>query len=271
MTEKEVELALARKYGPPFFAFFAQFRDATGWEGRRTADAIALGLYASRGYVLHGFEIKTDRKDWLLELKSPEKSERVGRFCDHFWIVAPAGVILPGEVPFAWGQLEVSKRGVRGVKEAPVRHPRPFSRAFVASLVQRALGGVKAGDVVPREELERVRKEAREEGRNAREGGLAETRDQLLSIRREVAAFEKAAGVSGLAYNGEDIGRRMKLLEEMGGDWPLSRANGLAEELREWAERLETEAKRVADSVDETKIKVTKPAADGRGIEGGAR
>ncbi len=65
-----------------------------------------MNLYPSRGLEINGFEVKGSRQDWIKELKSPEKSAPVQRFCDRWWIVAPAGIIQPGELPPTWGQFE---------------------------------------------------------------------------------------------------------------------------------------------------------------------
>jgi hypothetical protein len=65
-----------------------------------------MNLYPSRGLEINGFEVTASRQDWIKELKSPEKSAPVQRFCDRRWIVAPAGIIQPGELPPTWGQFE---------------------------------------------------------------------------------------------------------------------------------------------------------------------
>ena len=101
MNETELTLALSRKFCAPEYAFLSQVRNQTGFRRRvRTADALAISCYPSRGIYLYGFEIKVDRYDWLNEMKNPEKAEEIGRNC-HFWmVVAPAeGVVKRSELP----------------------------------------------------------------------------------------------------------------------------------------------------------------------------
>jgi hypothetical protein len=79
--------ALAKRYAAPYYAFIKEFRDATGFDSKRSADALAIGLYRSRGLHIIGFEQKTARSDWLREMKSPEKAEAIGQYCDYFYLV----------------------------------------------------------------------------------------------------------------------------------------------------------------------------------------
>lgn len=128
--------------------------------GTRYADALAVNLWKSRGYAVHGFEIKVSRGDWQRELKSPQKSEEVLSYCDFWWVVAPEGVVKPEELPMGWGLLQVAPmRGAAAkikdlpegteipvttshklavaVKAAKLK-PQPVSREFFASLMRRA-------------------------------------------------------------------------------------------------------------------------------------
>lgn len=240
---------LARRYSPPFFAFFPQFRDATGWEGKRTADAVALGLYATRGYALHGFEIKVNRGDWLGELKNAKKADAVGAYCDRWWIVAPKGVILPGEVPDAWGWLEATHRGIKGIREAPERKAMPMDRGFIASLVQRATGGRVSVEAVSAEEAQRRATVAYERGRKAGAESVEWNQRDFTRLQREVEAFKKASGLDSLEYNGRQAGEMVKLLEKLGWERPFQIAEDTAGTLVSWANEIRTKAREVREAV----------------------
>lgn len=122
------------------------------WEvgdGRR-ADALAMNLWRSRGYAVHGFELKVSRGDWLKELKVPAKSDAVMKYCDRWWVVTPAKLIGTAELPEGWGLLEL--RGDRLVQKVPapkLRNPRPLDRAFMSQMLRR--------DASPQLEIERLR------------------------------------------------------------------------------------------------------------------
>jgi hypothetical protein len=59
----------------PEWAYLEKVRDAPGFDARRTADAMALGLWHNRGCELHGFEIKVSRADWRRELAELAKAD----------------------------------------------------------------------------------------------------------------------------------------------------------------------------------------------------
>ncbi|QNJ56375.1 hypothetical protein KNV19_gp61 [Gordonia phage Portcullis] len=86
-----------------------------GWDpqhGRlRTADALAIDTWMSKGMELHGFEVKCSRSDWLTELKQPEKSEAFRRICDRWWLVtSDPSIVKPGELPDGWGHMSMVTR-----------------------------------------------------------------------------------------------------------------------------------------------------------------
>jgi hypothetical protein len=157
-----------REYGNGMrWVFCTHVRDAAGFDGLRTADAVALDLWPSKGLELHGFEVKISRADWLRELKHPDKHRGVGRYCDRWWLVVPDRTIVrAGELPTDWGLIECREpkpirdvpgmydwqrerllrdaedAAVRTVRAAPKRSAEPLSRTFVAALMRAA---VKSG------------------------------------------------------------------------------------------------------------------------------
>jgi hypothetical protein len=94
----------------------------------RTADALAVDLWPSSGHLVHGFEVKVSRSDWLHELKDPEKAEAFKPYCDHWWLVVPDASIVRDDLPDGWGLLAVSNGSLRVRRRAPklARQPMPF-------------------------------------------------------------------------------------------------------------------------------------------------
>lgn len=82
-------------------------------------DFLAVGTWPSTGFVVHGFEIKVSRNDWLRELKDPGKSVEGRSKVDHWWLAAPDDVIKEGELPDGWGHLRVTDKGTYVVTDAP--------------------------------------------------------------------------------------------------------------------------------------------------------
>ena len=104
LAAHDLYLRLQGTFSPPAYITLEEVRDATGFDGHRTADAIAVSLYRSRGKAIWGFEMKVSRSDWLHELKQPEKAESIMRYCDYWALVVPnKDIVKPGELPATWG------------------------------------------------------------------------------------------------------------------------------------------------------------------------
>ncbi len=137
MTEASMTNLLRLRYTAPEWAFMAQVRNGTGFSRRvtRTADAIAMSLYPSRGLHLHGFEVKVSRGDFVKELKTPEKAEDIARFCSFWWIVAPDTNVAPVEmVPANWGLLVIKGDALTVAKQATQKESVPLDTPMIASI-----------------------------------------------------------------------------------------------------------------------------------------
>ncbi|WP_155754587.1 hypothetical protein [Burkholderia stagnalis] len=222
MKTADVKAALRARFGAPEWALFFEVGDATGTRQNRWADAVAMNLYPSRGTEVHGFEIKVSRSDWLRELKSPAKSAPVQRYCDRWWVIAPDGVIVEGELPPTWGRYEVQPSGkLRQVVAAPKLETELIDRAFVAAMLRRA--SAMDEDLVEAAvsaEVQRLRQG--DEQRVARE---IEARTQRF--RDIQSAIDEIEAISGVEIShwgkSEQIGRAVKavlttgVLETWGG------------------------------------------------------
>lgn len=139
MKTDELMAALAARYCRPAWAFLPEVRNGTGYQREpRTADAMAMSLWPSRGLELHGFEVKASRADWLGELKNPAKAEEIAAFCDRWWlVVGDKEIVKPAELPPTWGLMIPRGTGLIAVTEAPKLDATPLDRLFVASLLRK--------------------------------------------------------------------------------------------------------------------------------------
>jgi hypothetical protein len=102
------------------------------------ADAIHVGLWASRGYTVDVCELKTSLSDFKRELDDPAKAEAWWKHSNTFWIVAPSTAIAPPEMlPKGWGLMVPGGRGrrFRIVVKAEDRELRPTTALLAALLV----------------------------------------------------------------------------------------------------------------------------------------
>lgn len=221
--------ALAKRYAPPSWALLSQVGSGTGWARGRYADALALGLWPSRGLDLHGFEVKAFRGDWLRELKRPEKADEIAVYCDFWWLVAAPGVIdlERDPIPQPWGVLVLNGRGLVQMRK-PERNAKalPLDKDIVAAIFRRA-----SEDMTPRssiaEQIDAAREAGHESGKaDAERGEGAATRD-LARLRENVAAFESESGVRIDSYSGGSVGRLFRAaqnIEAARSTWRLRQA-----------------------------------------------
>lgn len=179
------------------YALLPHVRDGAGFTAGRTIDAVAVSLWPSRGFAIHGYEIKCSRSDWLRELKEPAKAEAAAAFCDHFSIVVPTGKIVgAGELPPTWGLLVAHGARLVVVKPAPLLPgadpKRPISRHIMVTMLRSAGAKVAASPA----EVQAAREEGAALERSIMERAIQHEREDLAELRGKVKAFEDAAGVS---------------------------------------------------------------------------
>jgi hypothetical protein len=231
-----IRKALAAKYCAPEWATFYEVAERTGG-GCRSADAIAMNLYASRGLRVHGFEIKASRSDWQRELKDPTKADPIMRHCDHWWIAARPGIVLDGELPPTWGLLELTGNGLRQKVAAPKLDAQPMERPFIAALLRRAADRA-ARELHEAAEAKIVKEREAIEERIRRE---VERRTQQHSdLATAVAEFEEASGLKIQRYGDmKGMGEAVKMLQEMGITRAWGGVRGIALSARKFADQVD--------------------------------
>jgi hypothetical protein len=215
-TEKDLEQLLAERFCPPEWAFIPQVSNGTGFTHRRTADAVAMNCYPSRGLELHGFEIKVSRADWMRELKNPDKSVAVQKFCNRWWIVvSDKKIVQPGELPSTWGLLAPWRSGLKAYTAAPELQAEPLSRTFIASLLRNV-----ATSQTPQAEIRAAIQQGIDQGleisRKDAERAAEFERRKCEGLAAAVAEFEKASGVKISRWSGGQIGEAVKAVMEHG-------------------------------------------------------
>jgi hypothetical protein len=166
MTEKDIADLIEKKYTGDAYAFLPQVANGTGGHKERTADALVMSLWPSRGLHLYGFEIKVSRGDWLGELKKPEKAESIAQYCDFWYVVAPEGIANVEEVPPNWGLMCPSANGLclQIKKQAVELKPKDISKVFLAALLRKA-----SATITPEARTIEAYNKGRKEGMAARD------------------------------------------------------------------------------------------------------
>lgn len=271
-NDHTVYTALAKRYPAPAYALFYEVGNSTGHAYSNSADAIAMSLWPSRGLDIYGFEIKSDRGDWLRELKNPAKAEAIAQYCTFWWLVDCAvlphqtqpllstdGCIKRDEVPPAWGLLRFTGTKFKVVKEAVARKPKPLTRQFVAAILRRAhamaISKLTAMATVAGAKAEII-EQAKREVQWDHDEALRDAKDNKAAI----AAFQKASGLDITAHwDAGQLGEAVKyVISHPGLLAEGSRLRQAANELQ----RLADMAKGDADAVEKViAIMEGKPSA----------
>jgi hypothetical protein len=247
LSEAELTVLLRERFAAPEYAFMPHVRNGTGYTRRttRTADALSMSLWPSRGLDLHGFELKSDRADWVREKENPEKAEEIARFCDRWWIVVGRlDIVQTGELPSMWGLLAPKAGKLVVVKEAPKLEAKPLDRAQLAAILRRA-----AECVVPKVEIDaemqrrisEIQERADKEVERLVDGKTRHLRHDVERYERYLEEFQKASGIDIRgAWQLGRIGEAVRFIVD--GGLALIRP-----ELEQWRDR----ARAVAAALDE--------------------
>jgi hypothetical protein len=181
---------LAKRYASAYgWAFLAEVGNATGYGTCRHADAMAIGIWPSRGLQFIGFEVKAHRGDWLRELKDPEKADEIARYCDRWYVVAASDVVvLREELPPLWGLMVPDKRGLKEIVSAPPMTPDPITREFTCAILRRFADGMTPKATIAGQ-IEQARKQGLDEARqDSRVQALTEALEKRDARIREFEA-----------------------------------------------------------------------------------
>lgn len=214
MTSNDLHSALRNTYPAPNFMYLKEARDATGFDCHRTADAIAIGMYRSCGQLIHGFELKVSRTDWLKELSNAAKAESLMRYCHRWSLIVPdTTIVKDGELPPTWGLgvwSQTRKNALPKIKwivRPPELLPLPMSMVFFTAMIYAA---TKIDADTHEKQMKMEYERGRQNAKDAidREHG----REAHRKLTAAVDAFEKSAGIHISEYISEDTANRTGLL-----------------------------------------------------------
>ncbi len=176
-----------------------EVRNATGYQRQaRSADAISVSTYPSRGIRVHGFEIKVSKSDWRRELANPDKAEEIAQYCDHWWIVAPPDVVDLDDLPKDWGLLVAKSNGLHKLKAAPQLLAETLDRRFLVSMLRSAHTLVEAAErrSPAKVAIDDAWQEGYEKGKAQRAKERGRRLEQLQALEKRVREFKERSGIN---------------------------------------------------------------------------
>lgn len=234
----EIISRLEKKYAPPSWSFFSEVKSSVGF-GNRRADGIAVAMWRSLGLEIHGFEVKTNRTDWLRELKDASKSDEIFKYCDRWWVVvSEQKIVEDGELPPTWGMQVANKNGLRLAVKAPKLTPVPLTTAFVAEILRRQFNSSKRPEALELEFQRGV--DCGKERATSLE--MKYEIERAEKTRKAIEEFEKVSGVRINDWHAGDIGAAVKAVLDYGPE-------RIQEHLEYWKREVEIILKKVNESI----------------------
>jgi hypothetical protein len=211
-----IDLVRKRHEGDGWLVF-TELGNRPGYYANRFADAFALGVWASKKYEGHLYEIKTYREDLKRELRDPSKVEGVGKYAHYWWLVLESEAVMRDIlIPDVWGVLVPVMRGnsrmLTVVKKATKHKPAPFDPKFAMAMVRNMAKNwvspadhhrlqSQLDDVLAARDLKPLPKEAELEDKiHALERQLKELRDGVERFKTETGIDLAKDGPHGLRY-----------------------------------------------------------------------
>lgn len=130
---------LRNRYPENEYVLIAEVSDKSGFSRSRSLDYMLINLWESRGLAITGIELKSNRSDWLRELKKPDKQENHFKYCDYFYLLTDNIPAFPEEIPVNWGHMHITEKGtLKIVKQAPKLNSIPVDRSLLCAMLRRA-------------------------------------------------------------------------------------------------------------------------------------
>lgn len=131
---------LRNKFPAEEYVLIAEVSDASGFSRSRSLDFMLINLWQSRGLAVTGIERKSNRGDWLKEIKNPAKQENHFKYCDYFYLLTDKeGVAKLEEIPANWGWYHINEKGMlKTLKAAPKLSSIPIERSLLCAMLRRA-------------------------------------------------------------------------------------------------------------------------------------
>lgn len=202
MTESDFFQALKARFPANEYAMIPQVRNSTGFSGQvRTADAIGISLWPSRGIHINGFEFKDSRNDWLKEIANSQKSEEIGRYCDHWWlVVSDRRIVVGDELPKAWGLIVVNEDlSSKIITKAPRRECEQPNIKFMAAILKSAQEVVTDEAEIKKRIAKAVaaaEKATYAALEGARQNGRNTATIEFQELEKRISEFEASSGIS---------------------------------------------------------------------------
>ncbi len=222
--EQDLFSLIQKRYSGDAYAVLSGVRNQTGFSKSqvRTADAIVLSLWPSRGLWAAGYEIKSRKSDLENELLNPQKAEEISKYMDNWWLVLGGDwtkeVKYP--IPENWGVLCPDKSGKRLVviKEAAPLKPAAWDRSFVCAIVRqvdRQLSSESQMKPIIEKACAETRKEVLKNEREYILRSAPRCTIEYEKLKEALEEFKRISGVEIHSWSGPNVGKAVKIIQTL--------------------------------------------------------
>jgi hypothetical protein len=214
LKTEQIETAIRKMFSDGGYVTLSQVRNGTGFsKSPRTADMLAVSTWPSRGLHVEGIEIKVSRGDLQRELKKPEKSDDIARYCKHWWLAIPQDLDVGALIPSAWGVISVNEKlKAKVTRQASGLKAVKMDDLFVCSVLRNF-----SQNYIPISEVQPRVKAAIEEERRRIESSRSHRDTEQNSA---IQVFKQHSGIDLMearSWEVGNIGDAVKLITELRG------------------------------------------------------
>ncbi len=220
-TTQQVNQLLFNKYTEKGeYTLLFDVPNVVGVNQARRCDAVAIGMWQSTGRLIHGFEVKISRSDWLRELRDVSKADPFIEQCDRWWLVTGhQGVVKPDEIPESWGWMNATKTGLRIQRPAkPLPQDAVSMRRLWAFALIRAATGLGGNGTAFEAAVNKRYAELQRQADERLQAQIARINPAFEQLQKKVASFEAASGMKLDDWRLGNVGKLARRLHEISED-----------------------------------------------------
>lgn len=251
-TKASTWQTLRAKFPAEEYVLIAEVSDASGFNRSRSLDFMLINLWNSRGLAVTGIEQKSNRSDWLKELKTPAKQENHFKYCDYFFLLTDKeGVAKIDEIPANWGWYHINANGMlKTLKAAPKLESIPIQRSLLCAMLRRAAD--KTNYIHVDSVAEHIATKA-EQLKGERNYKLEAEANNWRIMKPIIDEFEKVSGVriSETYSDIKDIGEAVKQIRQGGLEQFLKRFSRITEDVKTMHDRMIDSHKKMQDYINQ--------------------
>ena len=216
----------------------------------RYCDWFSYGVWNSTGGNIIGHEIKVSRSDWLREIQDPNKAEACAKYCTHWYIVAPRGLIKPEELHAEWGLMELSSGKLKISRPAVRKKPQVIEGRLLGEIMRRLQKNSRDDSLIEARAVELADFKIRSVTHQL-EWRAKNADKQLQALHALVDEFEAKSGLKIDRWDGSRMAEAVAVMERLRDSSIVSDLDYTADKFQRAAMQMRTAAMQIRQQTKE--------------------